>query len=207
MTAFANPPSLAIVVGLKFTDGGAYAFDQAARIARRIPGATLHLVHVFEEPVSAKEAEAMRQHLKLYANEKAASLGGMEAKPTGLHLRTGNAARAIAQFASDVEAGLVVVGADKHPLKHWFAPKTAEKLIALAPCPVLVAGPKPPPAEPLEPMIEPPCADCVAQRFASHGDQWWCARHAEHALAAHTFSYQRELPFATHDSQLGPTGV
>jgi hypothetical protein len=23
----------------------------------------------------------------------------------------------------------------------------------------------------------------------------------------HTFSYQRELPFATKDSQLGPTGI
>jgi len=36
---------------------------------------------------------------------------------------------------------------------------------------------------------------------------WWCERHSRHAPRAHVFSYQRELPFATHDSEVIPTGI
>jgi len=203
----AVPSSFAIVVGLKFSDGGTFAFDQAARIAQQIPGATLHLVHVFENQLSKKESEAMTQHLKLYANEKAASMAGLEARTTGIHLRTGEPAAALVQFASDVDAGLIVLGAEKRGIKSWFATPTAEKVAATAACAVLVAGPKPTRSEVPEPKIEPPCPECLSARRNSGGETWWCARHSERAVANHTFSYQRELPFATRDSQLGPTGI
>lgn len=204
---YTNSPSLAIVVGLKFSDGGTYAVDQAARIAQRVTTSTLHLVHVFETPLSAKEAEAMREHLTLYANEKAASLGGLGSRMMGIHLRSGNAALAIAQFATDIDAGIIVIGAERHPILALFAARTSDKLAPIAPCPVLVAGPKPLPIEAMAPVIEPPCPGCVGERFATHGQRWWCARHSERALHGHTFSYQRELPFATKDSNLGPQGI
>jgi nucleotide-binding universal stress UspA family protein len=200
------PSSFAIVVGLKFSEGGTYAFDQAARLARHIPSASIHLVHVFESSLSKEESVAMTQHLELYATEKAASLGGFPGRMTGIHLRTGDPAKAIVQLASEVDAELIVLGSEKHATKSWFTAPTAEKVIFAAPCPVLVAGPKPLEAASTEPVIEPPCADCVATRRSTGGQHWWCARHSEHARSIHTFSYQREFPFATHDSQLGPTG-
>jgi nucleotide-binding universal stress UspA family protein len=196
-----------IVVGLTFTDGGNYAFDQAALIARGIPSAEIHLVHVFEEGLSLAQAEDLKQHLSLFATDKAASLQGLEKHSIGIHLRVGEPARALVDFARESGASMIVLGSEKHGVKAWFASPTAEKLIASAPCPVVVAGPRPAAAAAGEPVIEPACGDCVSTRRATGGDQWWCARHSEHARTTHTFSYKRELPFATHDSQLGPTGV
>ena len=196
-----------IVVGLTFTDGGNFAFDQAALIARGIPSSEIHLVHVFEEGLSQAQADDLKQHLKLFANDKAASLEGLDKRSIGIHLRVGEPARALVDFATESGAGLIVLGSEKHGVKAWFASPTAEKLIASAPCPVVVAGPRPAPAAPGEPVIEPACADCITTRHTSGGEQWWCTRHSEHARATHTFSYKRELPFATRDSQLGPTGV
>ena len=79
----ARPWPFTIVIGLKFTDGGAYAVDQAARMAQRIPGAGLHLLHVFETPLSNTDAEAMIDHLRLHASEKASSAESV-GEPIGL---------------------------------------------------------------------------------------------------------------------------
>jgi nucleotide-binding universal stress UspA family protein len=203
----ARPWPFTIVIGLKFTDGGAYAVDQAARMAQRIPGAGLHLLHVFETPLSNTDAEAMIDHLRLYASEKVKSLGGLGGRTMGIHVRSGDVARAVVQFATDVCAGLIVLGSDAPSIKAWLAPPTIETVIASAPCPVLVAGPKPlsPPVHDL--AIDPVCPECVQNRFATEGRQWWCPRHSMHSLSAHTYSYQSELPYETYDSQLGPTGA
>jgi nucleotide-binding universal stress UspA family protein len=202
-----TPSGLAIVVGLKFSDGGAYAVDQAARLAQHVPSASLHLVHVYEARLSKVEADAVIAHLGLYAREKIASLGGLDSRTMGIHVRSGNVAREIVQLATDVFAGLIVLGAEDRSVKAWFAAPTVERVMASAPCPVLVAGPKPVVASAASPIIEPACVDCLSTRQATEKHQWWCARHAMHALATHTYSYQRELPFDSHDSQLGPTGA
>jgi nucleotide-binding universal stress UspA family protein len=207
MPQLSDRPPFSIVVGLTFTDGGNYAFDQAALIARAIPGSEIHLVHVFQEGISLAQADDLKQHLKLFANDKAASLDGLEKRRIGIHLRVGEPARALLDFAEESGANLIVLGSEKHGIKAWFASPTAEKLMAAAACPVVVAGPRPPHPAPSEPAIEPTCADCVKTRRATGGEHWWCARHSEHARSMHTFSYQRELPFATKDSQLGPTGI
>jgi nucleotide-binding universal stress UspA family protein len=201
-----NPSALAIVVGLKFDDGGAHAVDQAARLAQQVPNAAIHLVHVFESRLSKTEAESLAARLRLYATEKVASLGGLEARTMGIHIRSGDVAREIVQLATDVFAGLIVLGAETRSAKAWFSTPTVERVMSSAPCPVLVAGAKAVATTTTEPAILPACLDCVSTRRASEGHQWWCARHSMHALATHTYSYQNELPFETHDSQLGPTG-
>jgi len=201
-------PTLAIVVGLEFTDADGVAFDQAVRIARRVPRSELHVVHVFgEEPSKARSRELV-DHLRLYVNEKAAAAGGFKAMTVGIHLRTGKPVREIVQLATDVSADLVVIGSHKGPhMKSWIVGSTAEHLLAAAPCPVLVAPPHPKAVAPHEPAIEAPCPDCLRVRATSRGAEWWCERHAHHAKRAHTFSYQRELPFASHDSEVIPTGI
>jgi hypothetical protein len=146
--------------------------------------------------------------LRLYVNEKAAIIGGLKGMTVGIHLRAGKPVRELAQFATEAHADLIVIGSRRGPhLKSWVVGSTAEKLIASAPCPVLVASPRPTAPEKHEPVIEPPCPDCVRARIDSGGSRWWCVRHSEHATIGHSFSYQRQLPFSTHDSNIIPTGI
>jgi len=203
-----NRAVLSIVVGLAFTDADGPAFDQAARIALRVPHSELHLVHVFHTEPTAEQSRDLVGHLRLYVNEKAAITEGLRGLTVGIHLRAGKPVREIAQFATEVQADLIVLGSHKGPhIKHWIIGSTAEKLIASAPCPVLVASPKPKEVEKHEPTIEPACPQCVAARRASNGATWWCARHSNVETGAHTYSYQREIPFASHDSAIFPTGI
>jgi len=199
---------LTIVVALDFTDADGPAFDQAARIARRAPHSELHLVHVFDAKPSEARSRDLAGHLRLYVNEKAAATGGLGGLTIGVHLRSGKQVPEIVQLATEVAADLVVVGSHRGPhLKHWVVGSTAGKLVQGAPCPVLVASPRPKQPEKHEPIIEPPCPDCVYARTASGGKQWWCERHSHAANGGHVFSYQRELPLASHDSEVIPTGI
>jgi nucleotide-binding universal stress UspA family protein len=203
--------SFGIVVGLDFAEGGEFAFRQAARIAQGIPGCHLHLVHVFDAMPSAEDnPQQTADLLRVYASEEASAAGGLDGVTIGIHLRAGDAVREIVQLATDVGAQLVVLGARKGPhLKSWLVGSTAEKVVAAASCPVLVAGPRPHEADAAhrEVEIEPPCPDCTNARFSSSGNAWWCARHARHAQPAHVFSYHREWPLAMHDSAVIPTGI
>lgn len=204
----AGTPALSMVVGLDFTDADGPAFDQAVHITRHVPHAELHLVHVFHTEPSAERSRDLAGHLRLYVNEKAAILKGLQGLTVGIHLRAGRAVREIVQLATEVRADLIVVGSHRGPhLKQWVVGSTAEKLIAGAPCPVLVASPKPKEHEKLEPTIEPACPQCVESRRSSGGARWWCERHSHLANGAHAYSYQRDVPFATHDSAIFPTGI
>jgi nucleotide-binding universal stress UspA family protein len=198
-----------IVVGLDFTDAGGLAFDQAARLACRVPKAELHLVHAFPtERDARKTPRDIVEHLEIYAAEKAAAFGGLPGTPIGVHVRTGDVAREIVQLASDVGADLILLGSRKGiHLPGWVASSASAKVMASAPCAVLVAGPRPAPLEKHEPAIEPPCAECVSARFTTHGHVWWCERHAAHHDRPHTYSDIRELPFASHDGAVSLTGT
>ncbi len=207
-SATAVPKPLCIVVGLGFTDADGPAFDQSVRIAQRVAHGELHLVHVSDAELSAARACDLVGHLRLYVNEKAGIANGLGGITVGIHLRAGNAVREIVQLATEVRADLIVVGSHRGPhLKNWIVNSTAERLISGGPCPVLVASPRPKEPEKHEPTIEPPCPQCVETRLASKGAQWWCERHSHRANGAHAFSYQRELPFASHDSEVIPTGI
>lgn len=196
MTITTAPP-FSIVVGIDLLDAGAYAFEQAARVARAIPGSEIHVLHVFERDLDAELRAKLMGTLGLYVNEKAASLGGLPLVTVGIHLRAGDTVLELLRLARDVTANMIVIGARKGPHPEaWLVGSAAERLALWAPCPVLVAGPKPPAVQE-EPVIEPPCPDCERTRAASKRAVWWCERHAEHAKSAHVFSYERELPLAT----------
>jgi nucleotide-binding universal stress UspA family protein len=197
------------VVGLDFSDADVPALDQAIRLARRAMRGEVHLIHVFEKEPSPEEVRDLAAHLHLYVNEKAASLGGLPGVRVGIHLRAGHVAREIARLAVEIGADLVVLGSRRGlQIKHWIVGSTAQRLREAAPCPVLVANPWPKePADAHLIVIDAPCPDCVRARAASAGSQWWCERHTHQANGAHTYSYQYEVPFTTHDSVTSSTGV
>jgi nucleotide-binding universal stress UspA family protein len=199
---------LAIVVGFAFTDADGPAFDQAVRIAKKVQRSHLHLVHVFDAKPAQDKARDLNAHLRLYVNEKAALAGGLKGISVGIHLRAGRPMRELAQFATEINADLIVLGSHKGPhLKSWILGSTADRLLTSAPCPVLVAPPMPKVVAPHEPAIEPPCPDCLRVRAASDGADWWCERHSEHARHAHAYSYQREIPLTSVDTQIFPMGI
>jgi hypothetical protein len=169
----------------------------------------MHIVHV-AAPDNDEEAARIAGLLRLYVSEKATELGGLARQSVGIHVRQGDAAKEIAQLARDVEADAIVVGSHRGPhLKTLVLGTTAERVMAVASCPVVIAGPRPRPQPSHVITIEPPCPDCVQARQSSSGRNWWCARHSEshHMRKHHFYSYQGELPFESHDSTVTSTGV
>jgi nucleotide-binding universal stress UspA family protein len=206
-----SPRSFSVLTCFDYTDASGYAFEQAARIAARIPSSELHLIHVTSGETSDARARQVSGQLHGYIDGKTKSMGDMDGQSVGVHVRHGEPAREIAQLAAEIDSDLIVIGSSNHPhLKSLLLGTIADKLYQHSPCPIIVAGPKP--AEPRVhyPAIEPPCPDCVRARAASGGAQWWCARHTargRYGVPGHVYSYQTELPFASHDSEVIPTGI
>jgi nucleotide-binding universal stress UspA family protein len=209
--ATASERPFLLVLGVNLADQGSsgHAFDQAIRIASRIPCSEMHVVHVLEAATSDDKAQEAAGLLRVYVSEKIAALDVDGPQRTGPHVRRGDAAREIAQLGVDLDADMIVVGT-RGPvhLKNLFVGSTAERVMATASCPVFVAGPRPRPQPPHVIVIEPPCPDCVQQRAATAGRSWWCARHSEHhhLRRHHIYSYRTDLPFAEHDSEVSPGG-
>ena len=196
-----------LVVGLSFTDAGTFAFERAALIARRIPNAALHLIHVGDEAANEAKANELIDHLRLYADEKIRSLGGLGGVHVSIHLCAGDPASELSGFANELEADLLIVGTEHGHLRHWYGAPLVERLVPLTACPVLVAGPKPRVAASRDLVIEPACPDCLRARVSSKGAAWWCERHQGHGFRPHTYSYSRALALGSHDSAVTPTGI
>ena len=197
-----RPFVLVVALDLADTESGGYALDQATRIATRVPGSQLHVLHVCTSDVKSETLGLLRH----YVSEKATALGGLTTQTVAVHVRKGEAAHEIAQLATDLCADLIVVGTHKTPhLKNLFVGSTAERVMASAKCPVVVAGPRPEPQPSHVIVIEPACPACVQARFESRGRTWWCTRHSEHHSVLrhhHLYSYDSGLPFAEHDYEV-----
>ncbi|HEX3770535.1 MAG TPA: universal stress protein [Polyangiaceae bacterium] len=188
------------------TDASAFAFEQAARLAERIPASEIHLVYVTSADTPAEQTERLAGQFRAYVDEKVASLGGLDGRSAGVHIRGGKPVPAIVQLAAEIEADLLVVASPKHPHLGAFLPGSVQEGLAQhAPCPILVAGPRPAELRAHSPAIEAACPDCLKARAATHGAEWWCERHRG-VLPAHTYSYQADIPFASRDTAVDPTG-
>ena len=135
-----------ILVPVDFSDFSLKALKYAARFAEQF-GATLVLVHVVE-PVRYPESviippemeEANRERLKLAR----ASLAAFVKKqvPAGIATesvtRLGHPFSEISAAAKDFDVDLIVIATHGHTgLKHLLLGSTAERVVRLAPCPVL----------------------------------------------------------------------
>ncbi len=141
-TPIGQPFVLIAALDLTDTSSGSYALDQATRIAGRIAGSQLHVLHVSTEDVKSETLGLLRH----YVSEKATALGGPTQQAVSVHVQRGEPAHEIVQLATDLSADLVIVGTHKVPhLKSLFVGSTAERVMVSAACPVVVAGPRPKP--------------------------------------------------------------
>jgi nucleotide-binding universal stress UspA family protein len=121
-----------------------YAFEQAVRVAQRVPSAAVDLLHVMEGGTSEERIRQLAGQLQTCVSEKAASMGGLDGMRVGVHVRQGDPVREIVQAAVELDAALIVLGCPTHPhLKSLILGTIAGKLLPHAPCPVILAGPKP----------------------------------------------------------------
>jgi nucleotide-binding universal stress UspA family protein len=135
-----------ILVPVDFGAESAAAFSAATSLARSVHAA-IHLLHVATEPIlPAATTELygidivrLRQELIDEAN---AGLAAMAATATGIdvtwEVQFGRPADRIARAASEIGAGLIVMGTHGRGIVgHLFIGSVAERVIRLARCPVM----------------------------------------------------------------------
>jgi nucleotide-binding universal stress UspA family protein len=167
-----------IVVGLDLSEYAQIVLEHALDQAARHGSPDLHFITVRER--SAEDVHDLKSHLYQLVT------GGIDAFSFGsgdwrarLHLRSGDPADEIAMLAADILADLVVVGrfgshAERHRPGRIGA--VADRVIALAPCPTLVAG-----LTEHEVQHSPICEHCAVVREETHGDVMFCLAHSDGA--------------------------
>lgn len=123
--------SAGILVGTDFSDGSALALAEARRLARALD-VPVHLAHVAEDVSGEALPEAA-----------SAWLAGAGVEPGSVSVRAGVPAVELSRIARELEAGLIVLGTHG---ASGFQPMalgaTASRLALLAPCPVVLVGPR-----------------------------------------------------------------
>jgi nucleotide-binding universal stress UspA family protein len=135
-----------IVAATDFSEASALALDAAIALAGE-QGATLHVLHVVEEPVMAAawtegytlDLPTLHENL---VEEAERSLTVIQAAHPGVHITTqalvGRPADTILEVASEQHADLVVVGSHgRGGLTRLLLGSVAENVVRHAPCAVL----------------------------------------------------------------------
>jgi nucleotide-binding universal stress UspA family protein len=137
-----------IVVPIDFSEPSRRAARYAASLARRL-GASVHLVHVVEEPTAISGAlefyagELARAREDMYGQSRSqlqelVTHLGTDAVRCTTEVRFGSTADRIAQAVVDYGADLVVMATHgRAGLPHMLLGSVAEQLIRTARCPVL----------------------------------------------------------------------
>ena len=124
-----------LVVGFDGSHAAIGAAAAALDLAER-GGATVHLVTVIRHEEGSGEARA-RRVLRDYTT----ALPSPRRRLVFEEYRAGDAAAEIAQLASDLEAGLLIVGTSHRTgVARVLLGSTVERLLDYAPCPMLIVG-------------------------------------------------------------------
>jgi nucleotide-binding universal stress UspA family protein len=197
-----------ILVEVDFSENGRSVVDSAADLAATMPDAELHLVHAFGPVVRADELRWFPAVSDLASIEDSDEAGAalhriavsIPLRDTRLcaHVHEGSATTVIAQLAEDIEADVVVVGNhDRAGGNRAFFGAAVEKLIRMAPCPVLIIRSKSIPSP--EP-IAPPCPACEAGKRLTWGVHLRCL---DHASPHRTLSQDQTYPDTSHERAPG----
>lgn len=141
-----TPPFTTILMATDFGPESSVALRSCASLARQL-GASIHLLHVAKDPMLAVNTpelygidwDKLRNDIVKHAGDTVAALTA--SFPDVLmttEVVIGSPAETIAQRAADLSADLIVMGTHgRGALGHLFIGSVAERVIRLAPCPVM----------------------------------------------------------------------
>ena len=142
-----------LLVPIDFSENSKKTLIYAVRLAQR-NNSSLILFHVFEPPefvrqlpqdYSYESHEEMRKQCDTAMRRSAETLGMLSEAVKGSNIqietsqRLGTPYEEIVKFAKEKEVDLIVIATHGYTgLKHFLLGSTAERVVRLAPCPVLV---------------------------------------------------------------------
>lgn len=153
-----SAPPRRILVGTDFSPASQHAVDRAVGLAK-LWSASLVLHHVAAaslwedvasraadaaglDPASPEAIVAMATDLLRRRADEIEAASGVRCEVVA---SAGRAAAELARAAVAASAGLLVIGSrGDHPVRHLFVGTTAQKLLRVSPCPVLVVKRAPP---------------------------------------------------------------
>ena len=138
-----------ILVPTNFGTASTNAIAYAAAIARGT-GARLHLVHVLKQPFATSgpyefhlpdTPDRRERRYQLALSELRRVAAAIEGVEVSAEVREGTVIDSTAKAALDYGASLIVLGTYRHSaLKHLIDGGSVERLLRVAPCPVLAVG-------------------------------------------------------------------
>lgn len=191
-----------ILVGVDFEELGDRALSAALALAASAGSTELHVVHVAGlegGPVSRRsldkvgaDIDRLRGHVHAAVEAYRLEYGAPPKVDVRVHETkgAGTPASAIARIARALEVGLVVVGTHSgRGARRALLGSLAERIVRIAPCPVLVVRPLAYDITTVElgDDVEPVCAACAARRAETAGGELWCAQHSEHHVFADAY--------------------
>ena len=135
-----------ILVPIDFSRDADAACSYASALAAAFD-ASLHLLHVVEDPLAAgvwsseiytSEIAGLQINLVRDAEQRLRGYASGKAGEITTEVRTGNVARVVLEFAKEKAIDLIVMGTHgRTGLAHAVMGSVAERVVRLAPCPVL----------------------------------------------------------------------
>jgi nucleotide-binding universal stress UspA family protein len=151
-----------ILVPVDFGPEANEAFQYAQELAR-MSGATLHLLHIVGDVASGAFTEfpspdlsGIQRSLEQTAKQEIDDLMQMadmaDVHPRVTVLTSSNVARAIVDFAEQAQINLIVMGTHgRTPVLRALLGSVADRLVRMAPCPVMIVRGAYPAREPVSP--------------------------------------------------------
>jgi nucleotide-binding universal stress UspA family protein len=187
-----------IVVAVDFSEPSEAAIDAALRQVAMRPETEMHVVHAIGDASGLTKTRRVVNQEVLLSELPNALHGFVAQRGTALqvlpvhltiHVRAGDAVKAILQMAVDVKADLIIVGTHgRRGVKRAVMGSVAEHVVRNAHCPVWVARPVDYEDLKASDAIEPPCPDCMAVRRETNNEKWWCEVHSREHVSTHTYS-------------------
>lgn len=138
-----------ILVAVQFDETGHIALDQAILLAATHGHAPLHVAHVVDDTNASGRGAVLERHTTQLEDaqeqlqEWVTARLGENALPVKCHVRMGDVVETLFQLALDYDAEVIVVGTHgRKGVKRLAFGSVAQKLVAEARCPVLIASPK-----------------------------------------------------------------
>jgi nucleotide-binding universal stress UspA family protein len=187
-----------LVTGVDFSATSDRAVAAAFTLVRDSPGTDVHLVHVASSRSDLRAApgplpELLRLDEQLQRIAQRHFAATRSARPRIFtHLLLGNPPREIVQLATDVHAGLIVIGTNgQSPEKKLGLGSVADRVLRIASCSVLAVRPS---GLSVSEHVEPPCPACDDVQKASPRAELWCERHEKkHTLSRSYFEEPQEI--------------